>query len=156
MKSKLLSLIIVLAVNIFSTAYSQEIPPKMREKVKQLMVWKLTDRLNLTKEQSEKFFPLLNEFLDSNEALMDERRVLLKVLSDKDFKLSDSELEEKSSRVLQIDRERAENMIKFSKNTEKILTARQKADLVVFQTEFVRDLAKMIEKRRKNQDEKPE
>lgn len=152
MKTKLLFPIIFLVVSIFSSAYSQEFPAKMREKVKQLMVWKLTDRLNLTKEQSEKFFPLLNEFLDANETLIEERRGLLKELSDKESKLSDSELNEKSSRILQIDRERAENMIKFSKDSEKILTARQKADLVVFQTEFARDLAKMIEKRRKNQD----
>ena len=128
----------------------ENVPPKMREKIKELMVWKLTDRLNLSTEQGEKFFPLLNKFLDANDKLMQERRELVVDISKNLSILSDSKLDEKSSRILEIDRERAENMIRLSKDSEKILTPKQKADLIIFQTEFVRDLAKMVEKRRKD------
>lgn len=144
----ILSAVLIL-LSAGSVSAQENIPPKMREKVKQLMVWKLTDRLDLTEEQSPKFFPILNKFLDDNEKLMDERRELLKDLQNS-AGLNDSQLNEKSNRILKIDKERAENISKLSADSEKILTARQRAELIVFQTEFVRELAKMIEKQKGN------
>lgn len=148
MKSKLLTLFLtVMMLSSFSLIAQDEMPLKMREKVKDLLIWKLTDKLNLTEDQSAKFFPLFNRFLDDHEKLMDERRNLLRDLKEGE-KLSDSQLNEKSNRILKIDRERADNLQKIATDSEKILSAKQRADLIIFQTEFIRDLAKMIEKRK--------
>lgn len=150
MKKNIILLIAFFSIFSLTSLMAQDgIPKEKREKVRQLMVWKLTDRLNLTSEQSQKFFPTFNKYLDGNEKLFDERRNLIHDIKTAD-NLTDAQLTEKANRILKIDKERNENLIQLVSDSDKILSARQCAELVIFQTEFVKDLARNMERFKKD------
>lgn len=150
MKKSIILLIAFFSIFSLTSLMAQDgIPKEKREKVRQLMVWKLTDRLNLTSEQSQKFFPTFNKYLDDNEKLFDERRNLIHDIKTAD-NLTDAQLTEKANRILKIDKERNENLIQLVSDSDKILSARQCAELVIFQTEFVKDLARNMERFKKD------
>jgi len=126
------------------------IPEKQREKVKQIRIWKLTDKLNLTEEQSARFFALYNRHSDDMEALRMERKKILNELKDNVNSWSESKITDKLAQIDEIEQKMVTRRKEFLKSTESVLTVQQRAELVIFETEFLKDLAKMIEKRREN------
>ncbi|MCK6601352.1 MAG: Spy/CpxP family protein refolding chaperone [Bacteroidetes bacterium] len=133
-----------------AVAQDDIIPEKQREKVKQIRIWKLTDKLNLTEEQSARFFAIYNRHSDDMEALRTERKKILNELKDNLNSWSESKITDKLAQIEEIEQKMVTRRKEFLKSTEPVLTVQQRAELVIFETEFLKDLAKMIEKRREN------
>lgn len=131
-------------------AQDDVIPERQREKVKQLRIWKLTDKLNLTEEQSLKFFPAYNKNMDDQEQLRHERKRVIQDLKENGDALTEAKVSEKVDQMLEIEQKMLTRRKEFLKSLEGILTPKQRAILVAFDAEFLKDLAKNIEKRREN------
>ncbi|MCA0445186.1 MAG: Spy/CpxP family protein refolding chaperone [Bacteroidetes bacterium] len=149
---KTINLILTLLILSAGTVLAQDdvIPERQREKVKQLRIWKLTDKLNLTEEQSLKFFPAYNKNMDDQEQLRHERKRVIQDLKENGDALTEAKVSEKVDQMLEIEQKMLTRRKEFLKSLEGILTPKQRAILVAFDAEFLKDLAKNIEKRREN------
>jgi Spy/CpxP family protein refolding chaperone len=159
--------IIAILLALASSAVAQPPPPpfeengpmrkQIREKIKTMKIWKLTDEVGLTPEQSEKFFPVYNKHQKSLEELDAKRDELVNRLermtnadqvSDKDISETVRQLEEIPSQIM------AERS-RFMKEIGSILPLRQQAKLMVFEErfrqrlqEFIRDIRRDANRRR--------
>ncbi len=135
---------------LFTTfIFSQEMDEKI-ERVKALRVAYISDRLDLTPEEAQKFWPLFNQFDDKQSDLNREKRKLM-------FKLrpeNAANLSEKESAQLIAEDERLETEIQNNKRqlarnlqgvipNQKILILRQ------IEIEFKQKLLKQIKERRR-------
>jgi hypothetical protein len=96
----------VLAMLLLSgTAFGQNEPPRFREAMEKMKVERvsfLTEKLQLTVEEAEKFWPLYNEYLSGREEMMWGKRKNMR----KDFdpaQLSDDEMNTMLNEVLDQD-----------------------------------------------------
>ena len=144
---------------IFSTAIAQ--PPghgmgpgddggplreKVRQKIKTIKIWRLTEAVGLTPEQSEKFFPLYNRHEDLMENLEIEQRERLNRIEQltADPKSSDKEIEDAIAGIKDIFLRRMELKESFMAEISGVLSTRQKGQLLVFEETFRRDMQDII------------
>jgi hypothetical protein len=119
---------------------------KMRERIKTIKIWRLTEKLNLDTEQSEKFFPLYNKFQDDREAIDQQRREVFQrldeLINQEDAK--DEDIDKLLDQLDGFDRQLNTNRTEFRKNLEGILTTRQIGNLYVFEVEFARHIQDIV------------
>jgi len=125
---------------------------KIRERIKTMKVWRLTDAVGLTTEQSEKFFPVYNKFQDQLEELeQGQHRLAVKLDSlandpmskDDDIKAAMAEM--KQGRQKMVDTNDA-----MMKEVSGILSVRQQGKLMAFEERFRRELQELINEIRRN------
>ena len=158
--------LVVMAVLLFAAqAMAQPGPgggPKMRERMKEriktIKIWKLTEEVNLTSEQSEKFFPVYNEF--QNNFMEHERKhfEMMRELSElADLSdVADEKILEKM-KILEASRDDFEKLhSKFQQDISSILSVRQQAKLMIFEEHFKRRIQETIDGiRREGRGRKP-
>jgi hypothetical protein len=123
---------------------------RIAKRIKQLQVWKMTDKLKLSEEQSVKFFPKYNRYQDE---LTDELQNLqakisrLETVQQSDAK--DGEIDAQIEEVLSKRKAVSDVLPKYVREFREVLTARQMADLIIFERDFLRDITELIEQARK-------
>lgn len=138
-------------------AYPQPLPKeRVREQIETIRMWKLTEALNLSQEQSMRFFPLFNQWererhqldLERNR-LLDELKLVLKRErpKEKEIRTLLERLEENRVR-------RGEGQKDFWLQASKILTLRQRAEYLIFQRDFERRIREIIKGIRERQRER--
>jgi len=142
---------------ISGLAYSQPLPKeRVREQIETIRMWKLTEALNLSQEQSMRFFPLFNQWerekrqLDlEGDRLLDEMKLVLKKerLKEKEIRTLLERLEENRVR-------RREGQKDFWLQASEILTLRQRAEYLIFQRDFERRIREIIKGIRERQRER--
>lgn len=142
---------------ISGLAYTQPLPRKrVREQIETIRMWKLTAALNLSQEQSMRFFPLFNQWerekrqLDlEGDRLLDELKLVLKRErpKEKEIRTLLERLEENRAR-------RGEGQKDFWLQASKILTLRQRAEYLIFQRDFERRIREIIKGIRERQRER--
>lgn len=135
---------------LFSTLiFSQEMDEKI-ERIKALRVAYISDRLELTPEEAQKFWPLFNQFDDKQTELNREKRKLM-------FKLrpeNATNLSEKESALLIAEDERLETEIQnnkrqLAKNLQGVIPNQKILILRQIEIEFKQKLLKQIKERRR-------
>jgi hypothetical protein len=120
---------------------------KIRERLQTIKIWRLTEEVGLTSEQSEKFFPLYNQHQKAIDELEFKRGEILNRLEEmtEDDKTEDGlisgairELEENSQRMTQ-ERNR------FIDQISSVLDTRQKARWLVFEDRFRQRIQEIIQ-----------
>jgi len=142
---------------ISGLAYPQPLPKeRVREQIETIRMWKLTEALNLSQEQSMRFFPLFNQWerekrqLDlEGDRLLDEMKLVLKKerLKEKEIRTLLERLEENRVR-------RGEGQKDFWLRASKILTLRQRAEYLIFQRDFEKRIREIIKGIRERQRER--
>jgi len=142
---------------ISGLAYPQPLPKeKVREQIETIRMWKLTEALDLSQEQSMRFFPLFNQWerekrqLDlEGDRLLDEMKLVLKKerLKEKEIRTLLERLEENRVR-------RGEGQKDFWLQASEILTLRQRAEYLIFQRDFERRIREIIKGIRERQRER--
>jgi len=142
---------------ISGLAYPQPLPKeRVREQIETIRMWKLTEALNLSQEQSMRFFPLFNQWerekrqLDlEGDRLLDEMKLVLKKerLKEKEIRTLLERLEENRVR-------RREGQKDFWLQASEILTLRQRAEYLIFQRDFERRIREIIKGIRERQRER--
>lgn len=127
---------------------------KVRERIQTMKVWKLTEAVGLTSEQSEKFFPVYNKYQKALEDI-DFKRI---DLVDRLEKLSntpgasDKEINDAMAALNDIPRQTLAERDKFAKDVSPILSLSQQAKLAVFEERFKQQLQQFIREIRREYD----
>lgn len=119
---------------------------KMREKIKTIKIWQLTEAVGLTTEQSEKFFPIYNKHQNDHQKLEEERLSLLEKLSELSEKsdASESEIKKTLGELTEVDNKVIALRNSFINEISGVLSIKQVAKLLVFEEHFRRRLQENI------------
>ncbi|MBL7681950.1 MAG: hypothetical protein JNK00_01220 [Flavipsychrobacter sp.] len=135
--------IILMLLMIVTVAHAQ--PGKRMERVRAIKVAYITDKLQLSAEQSEKFWPVYNQFEEERFALW------------RKYRRSEghaAQTHEESIRSIDEDIEMQEKMLELRKKYKdqflKVITPNQLAALVDAEREFKKMLLQQLKDRREN------
>ena len=142
-------LIMGLTSNVFGQPFGNPPGPrheKIRERIRMVKIWKLTEELNLSEEQSEKFFPAYNKFQADREAIEDKRRETIKQLDELTLSEDPSgkQINSLLDRLESLDQELRDKKAGFRIKLEDILTTRQIGRLYLFEMHFQRQIQEII------------
>ena len=156
MKKVLIPLLLLLVIAFGAAAQQQDdndppqqADPKAQEKINSLRIAYLTDKLGLTPEQAEKFWPIYREFAERRKEIRSELRQAAKGIDKnnpdpkKQQELVDLSLKVKQ-RVLDLEKD-------YSGRLLKVVTAEQMLRLPNAEAEFRAYLNDLIQQRRLNQ-----
>jgi Spy/CpxP family protein refolding chaperone len=159
-----LSLLAVILICLCGSGFGQEgrleqppepPPPERMEQVRKdienMRIWKMTQYLELSTEQSTRFFPLFNDFERKREKLEEERGEMMRQLeqlvesesgSESKIKKLMSDLDKNQQKMFDLPQE-------FRREAGEVLTTRQQAKLVLFEEWFRGEIRRMVDDIRK-------
>lgn len=119
---------------------------KVRERIHTMKIWKLTEEVGLTSEQSEKFFPVYNKYQKALEDLESKRADLVDRLENLTNATgsSDKDINDAMAALNDIPRQMLVERDKFQKDISVILPLQQQAKLAVFEERFKQRLQEFI------------
>ncbi|MEJ2067748.1 MAG: hypothetical protein P8Y09_07340 [Deltaproteobacteria bacterium] len=127
----------------------QERTEELRKRIELIWMWKLTEELDLTKEEGAKLFPLLSTYEEKKWALREENRRIVRTLKQM---IDDGAPEGDLKRTIRSleDNERARNKVEEEGFSEiaKILSVEKQAKYIVFQEYFRHEIHNLIKKAR--------
>ncbi|MGQ9806195.1 MAG: hypothetical protein ACUVRP_08975 [Chlorobiales bacterium] len=135
----------------------QRIPlEQLARRIKQLQMWKLTERLNLSEEQSMKFFPRYNRYQDDlTDALQNLQMRLSRLQELYQTNGKESDLDEEIKAVVAERKNVSDVLPKYLNEFRQVLTAQQTAGLILFERDFLRDITDAIERARARKRNQP-
>lgn len=150
MKKLLTFLCIIIFCNLSS--YSQE-KKGSKEKIRTLKIAYITDRLNLTPNEAEKFWPIYNTYDENHRLLRSKLRLEIKK-SIKEKKLIDTLSERESQRLVllkqTIDNQIYESKKKFIEQIKKVISYKKIIKLHLAELDFGRNLMRKYKDSRRN------
>ena len=148
MKTKILFPIIFLLVT--SLSFSQGFKEK-REKVKALKVAYITEQLELTTEEAQKFWPLYNALDDKQSELRHEkmRSILDRFKPGNVEKLSEKDATNSLAQMEKIEEDLFNLKKKFIKDLQSVISAKKIIKLKKAEEDFNRELLKQMREKRR-------
>jgi hypothetical protein len=143
---KALTTLIILL--IFSgAAIAQESPQKQKkpnkEKIKAMKISFLTNKLDLTPEEAQQFWPIYNEYENKKEALRKEKR-MDKRPKGEDTKLSDDEIDQRMDNYFKIRQKELDLDKEYHAKFKTVIPIKKVGKLYLAQEEFKRELLRKI------------
>jgi hypothetical protein len=127
----------------------QERTEELRKRIELIWMWKLTEELDLTKEEGAKLFPLLSTYEEKKWQLREENKKIVQTLKQM---IADGASESDLKRTIRSleDNERKRNKIEEEGFSEiaKILSVEKQAKYIVFQEYFRHEIHGLIQKAR--------
>lgn len=123
---------------------------RISERMEMMMTWKLTNDLDLTPEQADKFFPRFKEHReDMNKIDQDIRDITEGVRKDIDSgkEITEKEFNKVITEFCSLEKLKIEEKEKFLEEIGDILNNNQKTKLLLFKQYFMEDLQRQIKKR---------
>ena len=148
MKTKILFPIIFLLVT--SLSFSQGFKEK-REKVKALKVAYITEQLELTTEEAQKFWPIYNAFDENQSELRHEkmRAILDRFKPGNVEKLSEKDASNSLIQMEKIEEDLFNLKKKFIKDLQSVISAKKIIKLKKAEEDFNRELLKQMREKRR-------
>jgi hypothetical protein len=126
-----------------------------REKVEQLKIAYFTKNLELTTEESEKFWPIYNEMSTKMRDNNKERMKLSKELKDNLETLKDAEIKAKMDAILNTEQQQVTIKKEYSSKIAAVIGYKKSVKLVSLEHQFSQELRKEFEKRKGEEGEHP-
>ena len=123
------------------------------ERMEMMMTWKLTEELDLTPEQADKFFPRMKVHRENLENIDAELRDAGKDIRTKieDVKeISDNEFDKMFEKVTELEIQKIDEKIRFMSELNGILDNTQRVKLTMFKTKFAKEMQEQIRIKRKS------
>jgi hypothetical protein len=126
-----------------------KVPAEVREKVELLLKWKLIEVLDLSEEQTNKFFPLYSRLRESRHEYTMKRFEIIEELK----QAAESEDGEKEvaailDRLDKFDNDFMKNREEMLQSLRKSLSTKQWASYIIFEAEFPMEIRKMMRENR--------
>ncbi|MDE5773712.1 MAG: hypothetical protein K2H86_04570 [Muribaculaceae bacterium] len=152
MKKYLLLLLLMVAGSAAVSAQCRKGPdPKMWKEIQEFKLKFLSQEMDLSKDQEQKFFDLYNEMSEKKKAIFDEMRTVQNSL-DKNKNADDKDYEEASKKLDALrDKDVALNK-EYDKKFEKILTKRQIYKMKAAEDKFRHKMQQMRYKGKRHKD----
>ena len=144
--------IILVLIIALSTFHLDAQDDELGERIKALKTAYITNALNLTPQEAEKFWPIYNDYSEKiNELRFNNmKQLLLKVKSEGGIdNLSDSEAEKIVKELMDIEMKMAVEKEKLYKNLIGVLPAKKRIKLYRAEQSFGRELLKQIRDKRR-------
>ncbi len=122
------------------------------ERMEMMITWRLTEELELTPEQADKFFPRMKAHRDNMENIEAEIRETVKDIRRKvkDSKeISDSEFNKMFGKVTALEKQKVDEKTRFITELKGILDNTQRVKLAMFKTKFAKEMQEQIRMKRK-------
>ena len=140
----------VLAVFLLVSAISFAQNQRGRERIKSLKVAFITERLNLSTEEAQVFWPLYNEHEANIEAIKRrERREIRSQLQDFEY-LSEAEADKLLGKMIDLETEKHRLNAAYIKRMSDVISPKKTFMLIRAEEDFKKRLLKEIQQRRKN------
>ena len=122
------------------------------DRMEMMMTWRLTEELELTLGQADKFFPRMKAHRDNMESIETEIRetvkdVRRKIKDGKD--VSDSEFNEMFGKITTLEKQKVDEKTRFITELNGILDNTQRVKLAMFKTKFAKEMQEQIRMKRK-------
>lgn len=151
-------IIVTLIVNLSISGFTQEkehgMHGDMSERFEAQKVSFITQKLELTPEEAQLFWPLYNELENKKKKNRDQAKILFKKLRDNSDKLSDKELGNLSDELIEFKLQDAILQKEYHLKYKKILPAKKILTLYHSERQFQGMLLRKIKERGKHQHEK--
>ncbi len=120
---------------------------KIRQRIKTIKIWQMTEAVGLTPEQSERFFPVYNKHRDAMQNLEREKHEALKRLNSltDDPDVSDADINKAMMEIDDFIRRSVEMRRDYMEEVSTVLSLRQRGKLMVFEEMFKKRMQKIIE-----------
>jgi len=143
-------IILTLAIIISGLAFSQKQDFKKRkEMVKTERIAFLTNKLNLTPNEAQKFWPVYNEYINKQEdIIMQNHKNMRDFMKDQD-NLTDEQAQKTVDTYVSLTKQENELFIEYNKKIEKILPIKKVALLYQAEKQFKRHLMRKMQNGRK-------
>ena len=142
-----LSLIILFCVSVFAQKQEGEGRGMMREKIEAQKISFITQKLSLTPEEAQLFWPVYNEMDKKKKEFHSKSKVLFKKLRHNTDELSDQELEEISDQLIEMRVQDATLDKEYHSKFKKILPPRKVLQLYHAEKQFHTMLLRQIKGR---------
>lgn len=148
---------IIIFLGLIVFCFSQELDEKdPRVIIEKVKIWRITQELDLTTEQAEKFFPRLHEFNKIEREFHDEKMHILTELANLlEQNASEEEITQVINRYDDVYRKKSENEIQKLEEMWQVLTPVQRAKYVIFEEKFTKEIRDMIREIKRHQLHKP-
>lgn len=114
--------------------------PDRRERMETLRIWKMTEFIDLTTEQSTQFFPKLKEFRESiSDDRNRQRKIMIeihKLVNDEDYKSSHADVKKYAKQLSKLEKNIITKKEAFIIDTGDVLTADQQMKYIIFENRF--------------------
>jgi Spy/CpxP family protein refolding chaperone len=150
MKTLKISLIMLTLVQLVN-AQQKPMQGDRKEKFESMKIGFITQRLDLTPEEAQKFWPLYNKYSDELEKLRKDRMNNLMNTRDNFDNMSDADIEKAVDNEIAFRSADVDIMKKYNPQFKKVLPIRKVAKLYKAEEEFKRKLVEMIRERRGEQ-----
>lgn len=122
------------------------------KRMEMMMVWRLTEDLELTPDQAEKFFPRFRKHREELEEVKKMERALGKEMKQKlkaDQELSESDVKATVEKITELRKKHVDIESAFLLGMDDILSPRQLANLGMFKQKMMRDIRGEFKERRR-------
>lgn len=120
--------------------------PSGQERVKALKVAFITQKLNLTSEEAEKFWPIYNEYQDKREVVRQQLAENRKKINEQAETLTPEELMKLADQEMTLRQQDLDLQKEMHEKLKKVLPAKKLALLYVAEEEFKKELLEMLKK----------
>jgi Spy/CpxP family protein refolding chaperone len=138
-------LVILLMVYAFP-GFSQEIPRSSQERFNAQRIAFFTERLRLTPEEAQEFWPVYNEYQDEKNQIIEKRRELTRNLVQNQQTLSDDKIEELGDEYVASVIEEAELLAIYHARFKEVLPVRKVPRIYQTENQFKNYLLRQIQK----------
>ncbi len=121
---------------------------KMQKKIETEKIAFITNKLNLSVDEAQKFWPIYNEAQNKKNTLIKQKRKLMKNLHKNIETLSDKEVENILDEVLSVDMDLSKLRYDYHKKYISVIGARKTANLFEAEREFKRTLFKKMKNKK--------
>ena len=138
MKKTTITLLLLLTVGTLAAQPGRPGGPggQYSERMEMMMVWKLTDHLELTEAQAEKFFPTIRQYRKGVQKIRKEEMTLFKPMGKKANKgkeIKKSDVDKLLAKINSLEQKKSKARVDFIKKSGKILTPNQQVKLLMFE-----------------------
>ena len=139
-----LSILMLYTSLVFAQGHKQELSPEMRAKFEAQKISYITQKLDISPEKAQLFWPLYNEMKNKKDSFHKEFRQLFRQIKKDSDKLSEKELAQISDRIADLQVEKATMERDYHYKFKKVLSSKQILDLYVADKEFQKMLLRRI------------
>ncbi len=146
MKTMRYSLLILLLSSTLMVSAQDKRP--MKENVEAMKIGFITERLQLTPEEAQKFWPVYNQYTDETDKLRMSRHKNMKEARENMEEMSEADAEKFVDNELAMRQEELDILKKYHPQFKKVLSSKKVARLYRTEEDFKRKLLEMLQDRK--------
>jgi len=144
-----ITLILIMFSGLFAQDFDRDVNDidqmkgKRKQRMEMMMVWRLTEDLELTPDQADSFFPRFRQHREEMEDLKKMTKVLGKEMKEKlrkDEEISKADITATVNKINDLKKQVIDLETKFLLGMDNLLTPKQMANLGIFKQKMMREL----------------